>query len=79
MMNTDVRVQKMNKIAAKVGNTFGRLKRSQSTGKLRRKLEKLEEKFPDLILLNEEFSCNDEIHLLPRDFGRTNSEFLNVR
>jgi hypothetical protein len=49
-----------------------------TSGKLRRKLERLEKKFPDLILLNEEFSCNDEIHLLPRDFARIDSEFLNV-
>ena len=33
---------------------------------------------PDVILINEEFACNDELKLLSRDFGRQDSEFIGV-
>ena len=59
----------------KKGNTFGRLK----SKRLAPKLAKIEDKFPDLILMNEEFGCNEEIHVLPRNFGRIDSEFIGVR
>ena len=64
----------MNRIADKKGNSFARLKSKN----LAPKLKKLEKKYPDVILINEEFDCNDEIFLLPRDVARLDAEFLGV-
>ena len=69
------RFKKADSVAIKKGNSFGRLK----TKRLAPKLAKIEAVFPDLILMNEEFGCNDEIHVLPRTFGRLDSEFIGVR
>ena len=64
----------MNRIADKKGNSFARLKSKN----LAPKLKKLEKKYPDVILINEEFACNDEIFLLPRDVARLDADFLGV-
>jgi hypothetical protein len=62
----------------RLGNTYGRLK-SKSDNIFSKKLKKLESQFPDAFLINEEFACNDEMHLMPRDLARLDSEFIGVR
>ena len=77
LRNSEFRLRKMNSAAIKTGNSFGRLK-SKSDKKFFKKLKKLESQFPDIFLFNEEFACNDEIYLLPRDLARIDSEFIGV-